>query len=90
MNLAIKGIIITIMKLKCSFISPIFAAAMLLLAQSAMADIAKEPAFSGKPYQNRGPLNTTLPSVDSNLPDLGDIAQTVLTPQDEQRIAEQI
>ena len=92
MNLAIKGIIIAIMELKLSFIAKVVLTATMLLTQTAFADNAKEPSISGKPYQNRGPLNTNLPnpSVDSNLPDLGDIAQTVLTPQDEQRIAEQI
>lgn len=39
----------------------------------------KEPSFSNKPT-----------NLDTSLPDLGDISQTVLTPQDEQRIAEQI
>ena len=97
MNLAIKGIIITIMKLKLSFITQsvmtkLIMLATLLAANMAFADNVKPPALSNKPYSNNGSLNTNLPSqsVDTNLPDLGDVAQTVLTPQDEQRIAEQI
>ena len=42
-----------------------------------------KPTFSGKPYS--APTN-----LDTSLPDLGDVSQTVLTPQDEQRIGEQI
>lgn len=77
------------MKLKMIFI------ASLLLANAVLADTAntresplpasEKPVFSGKP------LNTKIPdNVESNLPDLGDVSQTVLTPQDEQRIGEQI
>ncbi len=80
------------MQFKLLFMMPIVAIVTLLFAQTAFADAADEPAISGKPYLNRGPLNTNLPSpnIDNDLPDLGDIAQTVLTPQDEQRIGEQI
>jgi len=50
-----------------------------------------EPTFTGKPYQQSDDLDTSLPKDSSNnLPDLGDISQTVLTPQQEQRIAAQI
>lgn len=42
-----------------------------------------KPALSAKPYA--GPTN-----LDTSLPDLGDVSQTVLSPLDEQRIAEQI
>ncbi len=92
MNLAIKSTIIAIMQLKLSFVKKATLIAALLFANSGFAESEKPPTISGKPYSNRGTLNTNLPnqSVDSNLPDLGDIAQTVLTPQDEQRIAEQI
>ncbi len=62
------------MKLKTIFI------ATLLTASGALAENA---ALSGKPYS--APTN-----LDTSLPDLGDVAQTVLTPQDEQRISEQI
>ena len=74
MNLANKGIIITTMKLKTILI------VTLLAANSAFAANA---ALSGKPYAS--PTN-----LDTSLPDLGDISQTVLTPQDEQYIGEQI
>ncbi len=62
--------------------------AILLAANSVFAATATEPAnsnssLSGKPYSN--PAN-----LDTSLPDLGDSSQTVLTPQDEQRIGEQI
>ena len=51
----------------------------LLAANTAFAD----GTLSGKPYS--APAN-----LDTSLPDLGDVSQTVLTPQDEQRIGEQI
>ena len=51
----------------------------LLAANTAFADVT----LSGKPYS--APAN-----LDTSLPDLGDVSQTVLTPQDEQRIGEQI
>ena len=51
----------------------------LLAANTAFAD----GTLSGKPYS--APTN-----LDTSLPDLGDVSQTVLTPQDEQRIGEQI
>jgi beta-barrel assembly-enhancing protease len=69
---------------------------MLLLASISFnyinaADAASEPSFTGKPYQPPQDLDTGLPKDSSNnLPDLGDISQTVLTPQQEQRIAAQI
>lgn len=77
------------MKLKMTFF------ASLLLANAVLADTAKpltsplpaeeKPVFSGKP------LNTNIPTnIENSLPDLGDVSQTVLTPQDEQRIGEQI
>ena len=53
--------------------------ATLLAANTAFAD----GTLSGKPYS--APAN-----LDTSLPDLGDVSQTVLTPQDEQRIGEQI
>ena len=53
--------------------------ATLLAANTAFAD----GILSGKPYS--APAN-----LDTSLPDLGDVSQTVLTPQDEQRIGEQI
>ncbi len=59
----------------------------LLAANGAFADNASKPTLSNKP------LNTDIKSptnLDTSLPDLGDISQTVLSLQDEQRIAEQI
>ncbi len=52
----------------------------LLAANCAFADNA---TLSGKPYTP--PVN-----LDASLPDLGDVSQTVLTPQDEAYIGEQI
>lgn len=101
MNLRRKGIIITIMKSKLTLINAqkstraktalAFFTASLFATNSVFADNIQLSAISGKPYEDGG-LNKSIPSRDSdtNLPDLGDIAQTVLTPQDEQRIAEQI
>lgn len=56
--------------------------ATLLAANSAQA-ATPEPALSGRPYS--APAN-----LDTSLPDLGDVSQTVFTPLDEQRIGEQI
>ncbi|MES2637642.1 MAG: M48 family metalloprotease [Pseudomonadota bacterium] len=63
----------------------------LFVSNTLLAGSVNLSAISGKPYED-GVLNKNIPSrdLDTSLPDLGDIAQTVLTPQDEQRIAEQI
>lgn len=53
-----------------------------LLAITSMHALSDD-SLSGRPYSNA----TTL---DTNLPDLGDVSQTVFTPLDEQRIGEQI
>lgn len=61
----------------------------MMLMGAALAD-NRLPTFSGKPYQ---PDNLDLqvpPDIDSNLPELGDNSQTVLSAQDEQRIGQQI
>ena len=79
MNLASKHIIISIMQLKTPFISKSILIVSLLTINLAFAEANKEPSFSNKPT-----------NLDTSLPDLGDVSQTVLTPQDEQRIAEQI
>ncbi len=73
------------MKLKTLFFVKTWIITSLLAANIAFA---AEPAtgngtLSGKPYS--APAN-----LDTSLPDLGDVSQTVLTPQDEQRIGEQI
>jgi beta-barrel assembly-enhancing protease len=71
------------MQLETSFFIKTITLACLLAINLAFAEAAKapnkEPSFSNKPT-----------NLDTSLPDLGDISQTVLTPQDEQRIAEQI
>lgn len=52
---------------------------------------AEQGVLSGKPYQKTIDLDTSLPDdLHSELPELGDVSQTVLSAQDEQRIAEQI
>jgi beta-barrel assembly-enhancing protease len=75
MNLKVKIVIITTMKLKLIFIATILA------ANTAFA--AEAGTLSGKPYSP--PAN-----LDTSLPDLGDVSQTVLTQQDEDRIGAQI
>ena len=100
MNLRIKDIIISIMKQ----FTILFAC--WLVSIPALADKMTGPAVTGKPYQtpaqaksiNQDQSINQIPSsnqgrstnIESSLPDLGDISQTVLSPQDEQRIAEQI
>ena len=83
MNLANKGIIISIMKLKSILIISLQVIVSLMAANSAFAENVSKPALSGKPYS--APTN-----LDTSLPDLGDVSQTVLTPLDEQYIGEQI
>ncbi|HEY0562305.1 MAG TPA: M48 family metalloprotease, partial [Methylophilus sp.] len=62
----------------------LFAALGLMLSLSVPHNaLAAEGSFSGKPY-------TPPTSLDLALPELGDISETVLSAQDEQRIAEQI
>ena len=56
---------------------------VLLLANTAFAEDASKPTLSGKPYAS--PTN-----LDTSLPNLGDVSQTVLTPLDEQYIGDQI
>jgi predicted Zn-dependent protease len=57
--------------------------ATLLVAHSAFAENTSKPVLTGKPY-------TPPANLDTSLPDLGDVSQTVLTPQDEQHIGDQI
>jgi len=50
-----------------------------------------EGFISGKPYDKSINLDTSLPpDLHEDLPELGDVSQTVLSAQDEQNIAEQI
>jgi predicted Zn-dependent protease len=65
------------MKLKAIII------ATLLSANFAFAENATKPSLTGKPYES--PTN-----LDTSLPDLGDVSQTVLSPLDEQYIGDQI
>jgi beta-barrel assembly-enhancing protease len=59
----------------------------LLLTSAAFA----EGTLSGKPYTKSIELDTSLPNdLHDDLPELGDVSQTVLSAQDEQNIAEQI
>lgn len=101
MNLYAKDIIIATMttfllkmKSKNAFLSSALFAIALLTVTTTFAETAAKPAkpaLSGKPYQKPVDLDTSLPSDSSNnLPELGDVSQTVLSPLDEQRIAEQI
>ena len=69
------------MKLKTILISALLVANSVFAANG--TEPAKQPSLTGKPYAS--PTN-----LDTSLPDLGDVSQTVLTPQDEQRIGEQI
>ena len=69
------------MKLKTLFFAKTCLIASLLLANAVFA--ADAGTLSGKPYS--APTN-----LDTSLPDLGDVSQTVLTPQDEDRIGQQI
>ena len=73
------------MKLKILFFVKAWLIASLLVANAVFADetATSSGTLSGKPYS--APAN-----LDTSLPDLGDVSQTVLTPQDEQRIGEQI
>jgi beta-barrel assembly-enhancing protease len=75
-NSIYKASIIAIMKLKNIFIAFFF----ISIATCVQAD---EGVFSGKPY-------TPPANLELDLPDLGDVSQTVLSPQDERRIGEQI
>jgi predicted Zn-dependent protease len=94
-NLPVKAIIITTMKRRLIKLKPqsiFFLTAIFLVTASlsAIADAANG-VFSGKPYINKDDLDLSVPDDSSNqLPDLGDISQTVLSPLDEQRIAYQI
>jgi predicted Zn-dependent protease len=80
------------MKVKNLFISGAFICSVLLYASSVIADT--KPILTSKPYQKpqeSKPLDTSLPKdIDSQLPELGDDSQTVLTPLEEQRIGIEI
>ncbi len=67
------------MKLKTLILVKTWFIASLLVANTAFAD----GTLTGKPYS--APTN-----LDTSLPDLGDVSQTVLTQQDEDRIGAQI
>lgn len=77
------------MKLKHILIIALLAANVAFAENTAQSEspllATEKPTLSGKPLSTKIPAN-----IENNLPDLGDVSQTVLTPQDEQRIAEQI
>ena len=70
------------MKLKILFL------ASLLGANAVLADNVTRPSLTAKPYS--GNATSSPANLEASLPDLGDASQTVLSPQDEQRISEQI
>lgn len=85
------------MKLNIILIIPLLAAniafAEKMTGPAMIGPLKGVQALTGKPYkppslQNSAPA--TPESLDTSLPDLGDVSQMVLTPQDEQRIGEQI
>jgi beta-barrel assembly-enhancing protease len=79
------------MKTKNSILSSALLLAALLSAGTALAESTAKPALTGKPYTKPADLDISLPDdAINNLPDLGDVSQTVLSPLEEQRIAEQI
>jgi beta-barrel assembly-enhancing protease len=94
MNLhAISNIIVLMSKCKLNFNYKLLALLLIISAMHSLsyADTNTEFTYSAKPYSSSSDLDTKLPQDSSNnLPDLGDVSQTVLTPLQEQRIAEQI
>ena len=72
----------------------IMAVLLALLASNSVIAETTQGTLSGKPYQKTQidkQLDTTLPQESgSNLPELGDVSQTVLSALDEQRIGAQI
>ena len=78
------------MKSKNLFLSRTLLVAALLSATTTFAE-TESGTLSGKPYVKPKDLDMSLPSDGtSNLPELGDASQTVLTPLDEQRIGNEI
>ena len=77
------------MKLKMILIVSLLTANVVFAENTAGSTTSRpatsKPVLSGKPLDTKNPTN-----IDNSLPDLGDVSQTVLTPQDEQRIGEQI
>ena len=73
------------MNLKTLFFVKTWIITSVLAANIALAaePVAGSATLTGKPYS--APAN-----LDTSLPDLGDVSQTVLTPQDEERIGAQI
>lgn len=70
--------------------SRLFYVLLTVVLGSSMPGFA-EDTLSGKPYNKTINLDTSLPAdLHGELPELGDVSQTVLSAQDEQRIAEQI
>ncbi|MDP3087966.1 MAG: M48 family metalloprotease [Methylotenera sp.] len=72
------------MKLKTIVIATLLVANITQVVSAGSSEFKlAEPALSGKPY-------SSATNFDASLPDLGDVSQTVFTPQDERRIGEQI
>ena len=105
MNLRCKDIIITTMNLKLIFIASSLAANVALadnIDQIENEPALTGKPYHTQPYSTKveadsnyfdsGRSDSLSPdqTLDFSLPDLGDISQTVLTPQDEHHIAEQI
>lgn len=64
---------------------------LLLLSFLASNTVCAEQTLSGKPYSKSIELDTSVPrDLHNDLPELGDYSQTVMSAQDEQRIAAQI
>jgi beta-barrel assembly-enhancing protease len=64
---------------------------LLILGMLIAAPVNADNTLSGKPYSQSIDLDTSLPDdLHDELPELGDVSETVLSAQDEQRIAEQI
>ncbi len=65
--------------------------ALLVLSILIACPVNADDTLSGKPYSKSIDLDTSLPDdLHDDLPELGDVSETVLSAQDEQRIAEQI
>ncbi|MGJ8618753.1 MAG: M48 family metalloprotease [Methylophilaceae bacterium] len=68
-----------------------FLYALMLLGLLITPVVNADDTLSGKPYTKSIDLDTSLPDdLHDDLPELGDVSETVLSAQDEQRIAEQI
>ncbi len=78
--------------LKSSYVFYVSVSSILLMYTSLVfAETDSQGTLSSKPYTKTIELDSAIPSdLHNSLPELGDVSQTVLSPLDEQRIAEQI